>query len=656
MAVEYNSTDGVSNSGVVNSASSVSFNHTISGTDVMLAVGVASDDNTAADRTVTVASSNWNGSETFSSVNAVDSSFGGRATGLYRAAPTSGTHAVLITMGGTCDLIYAWALTLTGVDQSSPLDANATATGSGADPRVSISITTNTANSLILDFTQGQHTAGDTVWNVGAGQTSLVRVVNDGSVSDNGAYCSYEPTTTTGSYTITWTGGSSRVASGVAGAFKPSSTTGMEVAVGNLLINTGVVGTTYSVTGLFFQPKALLLFWNSNNSSTDNITEASLNDGYGIVASTTQRYCAFTASEQGQATSDANCMVRNDACVGTFTSSGTISVDGLADFQSFNADGFTLVVDDAFATAVRVHYIAIGGPDVTNVFAGDFSEPAATGNFQETGVGFQPDVTFFLSAHSQSAVINATFGSSGSEVGLCLGAAVSSSEQCVLAGRQRGVTANAASWSYINDAECLARLTNSAVEARFSFVSHDADGFTLNAVERNVTTADYPYLCIKGGQWHVGNISTRTDTTNESETGVGFQPKGLLMLSANRAESTIDTSTTVYERSIGAVTSASSRWALGSRMKTGVTTDCAGAVEYDEMYINIDNSATMAVEGLMDIVSIDSDGFTFVMDDADPSASFVPYVAMGSAAAAASAPSIDFAGTWNPQLLSLGVG
>ncbi len=59
--------------------------------------------------------------------------------------------------------------------------------------------------------------------------------------------------------------------------------------------------------------------------------------------------------------------------------------------------------------------------------------------------------------------------------------------------------------------------------------------------------------------------------------------------------------------------------------------ETARAVEHDEVYANIATDDT--IEGLLDIKSIDSDGFTCVMDDPDPSAAFVPYMAFGDTAA-----------------------
>ena len=142
-------------------------------------------------------------------------------------------------------------------------------------------------------------------------------------------------------------------------------------------------------------------------------------------------------------------------------------------------------------------------------------------------------------------------------------------------------------------------------------------------------------LCLKGGQFKVGDILSQTTTDNTAETGVGFQPKALIFASHNKTESTADTPQDHDERTVGFATSATSRNCVGIMDKDNEgTMDVAHAIHTDQCYSNQSTAATIAVEGLMDLVSMDSDGFTFVMDDADPAQAFAWYLAVGNSAAA----------------------
>ena len=46
------------------------------------------------------------------------------------------------------------------------------------------------------------------------------------------------------------------------------------------------------------------------------------------------------------------------ACIATILpgTGDPSTVEGLADFGGWNADGFDIIIDDAFATVFRVHY------------------------------------------------------------------------------------------------------------------------------------------------------------------------------------------------------------------------------------------------------------------------------------------------------------
>jgi hypothetical protein len=57
------------------------------------------------------------------------------------------------------------------------------------------------------------------------------------------------------------------------------------------------------------------------------------------------------------------------------------------------------------------------------------------------------------------------------------------------------------------------------------------------------------------------------------------------------------------------------------------TTEVSTAIRFDAVYASIAADAT--IEGLMDVKEINSSGFKCVMDDPDPSAKFVPYIAFG---------------------------
>ena len=175
-----------------------------------------------------------------------------------------------------------------------------------------------------------------------------------------------------------------------------------------------------------------------------------------------------------------------------------------------------------------------------------------------------------------------------------------------------------------------------SIEQRADFVSFDATpGFTVNWLEVNAATASYIHaLVIKGGNYTVGDFVTST-TLNASIvlSGFGFPPACAIIASACRAQSTADAPTADAEFSIGAFDSATSRGAQTVYADDAAATMIEGfGVEFDEVYINM-APATDALDGLVDIQSVDSDGATLNQDDADPSANWCWYWAAGEAGA-----------------------
>jgi hypothetical protein len=305
---------------------------------------------------------------------------------------------------------------------------------------------------------------------------------------------------------------------------------------------------------------------------------------------------------------------------------GGSTTDGRADFSSFDADGFTIIIDDQFSADYRIDFLALGGADLTNAAAGLDARDGDTGNHSVTGVGFQPEalLTGFAwtgDANSDHAVWS-------------LGVATGASNLGVVAWNAVDNQGTSKTCGYGYDGETLAGPYGDIIYFRDSFVSFDADGFTLNQLEG--TGQSLVYVALAGGQYSVGDLTTRTDGNDIAESGLGFQPVAVMFASANRALSTQDTTTAHGRVSIGAGTSTTNRAVQAISDEDNLaTTETATTNQGDAVYAHVVDDA---IEALMDIKSIDADGFTCVMDDTETSACWVTYLAIGSAAAAAAEP------------------
>lgn len=415
--------------------------------------------------------------------------------------------------------------------------------------------------------------------------------------------------------------------------------------VGSFNSGTGAISTTVAVTGVGFTPKAILFWWAGRADSTDAIGRANKNRGFGVATSATARGSMATSSNDASASSNSSMALTNAHCVIT-VSTATNAITGQLDLQSMDADGFTLVVDFAMPIDVRVHYLALGGDSLTNANVLSFTSPTATGNQDTTGVGFQPDCVLYMTVGHTTAIPAAS-----AYENFTVGAAVSSSAQGVLMAATEDNVATMDTFSYCTDDEVIAisSVTDTAVVARADFVSFLADGFRLNWVEVLGTARQIVCLALKGGNYAVGNLLTQTDTvTDIVETGLGFQPTSALFFSHGQAKSTTDTAQSHDRTSIGAFSGVTTRGAQGALDEDNVAdSEVTTAIEFDEVYVNIALDST--IDGLMDVKSIDSDGFTMIMDNADPVQAFVWYVAFGLAAVAGGQP-MQLKGTTVPRM------
>jgi hypothetical protein len=402
--------------------------------------------------------------------------------------------------------------------------------------------------------------------------------------------------------------------------------------VGSFNITTQVATSTVEVTGVGFQPKAIILWWSGRTESVNTIGRADANRGVGIATSTTERGVTCAETEDAQGTSNAHQGFRLDACVAIVDATAN-DFDGRADLQSLDSDGFTLVIDQQFSTDVRVNYLALAGDSITDATVGSITAPITGGTQAYTGVGFQPDFLLSLRTQGEPDSPGTTASSGGVTVGATSGTAAANNAN-LSAGADTG-EATSDTWAYCLTAESFVDIfrTSGTPNVRGILDSFDSDGFTVNWLEVTAATKDFIYLALKGGNYLVGELTTRTDTTQFSQSGFGFEPAAVLFCSHCKVESPSNASDAEDAWSVGAATSASERACMGAKDENGLdTTEVTTALRTDAAYVNIASDST--VDGLMDLVSMDSGGFTTVMDDADPSARFVWYVAFGPAAPA----------------------
>lgn len=411
----------------------------------------------------------------------------------------------------------------------------------------------------------------------------------------------------------------------------------LSFAHGSLAWNAADVATTvYTVSGLAFQPKAIIVQINGQSSATDAITNTTdARVCVGVGTGTADRRCQGFYEDDAAATMDTAEIYRDDAILATVSAAG--AADGLLDLNSITSDGFTLIVDDAAPADLRVFWWAFGGADITNQQTGEITEPGATGVVSYTvGAGWQPDVVVFAGCPLTAAPPTAAEISSGLMIGAASGTAAGS--QWVFWGTSENAVAQSNTNRYGKSGECVALMpvTGGNPDATAVLNAFDAAGFDLNWTAR-ASTRKLIYLALQGGSWAAGNSTIDMTTIGNTSviSGLAFAPVGVLIASHGQVENTAATGAAGHLWSLGGFSSTTSRRTQHfNSIDDQIDAVVVMGISYDEVLVFLISTGT---EAEIDVSAMASDGFTLTVDDAIARTAFYGYLAFGDEPAGAAA-------------------
>lgn len=391
----------------------------------------------------------------------------------------------------------------------------------------------------------------------------------------------------------------------------------------------GAAPVNQSIAGLGFQPRAVLFFW-TRQAANGFDAGTSINEGFGFASSAAnQRVVSTTANKQNK--SDGGRIYSEGNVIIFLTGGGPPTLEDQATLTSLDADGFTLRwTTNNSNNAYIIHYIAFGG-DVTNATAGTMSLSTAAGNQSVNGLGFQPEFVLFLWGFTGN--LDTTLARSEIGIGLASGVAA----QGALVQASSDNTGNNADkrWQQRTDS-CILILDPTSKppvqDAIASFVSMDADGFTVNKSDSPAAAMRIFYLALRGGTHQVGAFNQPTATGTQSTAGVGFKPLQLVLASFNTPATNvlIPSTATSGGISFGAARLPAERGTIWFEDRS----DQDNTVNQMNTYTANTNLLTLAtpqntVNARADLSSFDNDGFTLNWTAADPTARQVLYWAVG---------------------------
>ena len=389
----------------------------------------------------------------------------------------------------------------------------------------------------------------------------------------------------------------------------------LEAKVGNFAKSTGGAPTDQAITGLSFLPKAMW-FWATTQTAAGQVVDINMSVG---VTDGTDDYSLCQTSEDAVAT-NSNCSRRHALkCITLMDTAATLLCE--ADLKSFDDNGggdfgFTVTWTTNDGNAYIIHYLAVGGSDLTNAKVATFTAPTSSGDQSTTGTGFQPDMVFFLPFNGTSAAPSTS--TSDADFGLGFGVLPTDSgdqQSTVACFSEDGTVGNANTAFIQRHDHCVEYVGNKAgggapvTEGNGSLKSLDSDGFTLTWGSVTSNALRVGYLALKGGSYQAGNNTAPTSTGNQSVTGVGFVPKALLFITGSDPQESLVLGQS--QIAIGATSGVGEEGSIAVSDRDNVDPTEADQFNSTTKCITQELLVTAAQpDGEADLVSFDSDGYT----------------------------------------------
>lgn len=389
-----------------------------------------------------------------------------------------------------------------------------------------------------------------------------------------------------------------------------------------------------SVTGVGFKPKAVIFWWTDQTAEGTKTNASAVAGAFGMgFATGSANEAALSVWEEGQnaagATDNGRATYNNASIVIQGTNGGLTF--GIADFTSFDPDGFTLNWSTSNTSLYIIYYYAFSETILSNATVNSFSVPTSGSTIDEADTGFQPDFALLMHGGTSSHGVNTaeyTFG---------IGAAQSSTAEWAIAGRSDDAVdvSDTCTWQRTDATIALIGLTvacgTTTEDALVDFTSFDASGLNLNISNNPSSAFDVFYLALQGNgtSFKVGNFNKPTSASASSVTISSFMPAGVFLASRSLvASTTVDQSA----NGVFALGAASGVGQEGAISQTGddaedayvpgertSTTKAVSAIETD--------SATLTGEA--DLQRFNTDGFTLDWTTADATADEYVYWAIG---------------------------
>ena len=287
----------------------------------------------------------------------------------------------------------------------------------------------------------------------------------------------------------------------------------IQTATGTTTART-TTGTT-SITGLGFKPN-LILFWGTLRTSdgigvTSGFAHMHWGVSYRTNADATGQWCYGAWAQDNVATSNTGGSNHDDGRnIAILGAAAPVALDGSAQIDSYDDDGFTLNWDNAAGDTYIVNWFALGGDDLEQI-EGQLSNLNTSSGLMDIDLTWRPDLVMFFTGSSFAQSIY-SFGIASS--------ADAADQFCVYGINRDNVnpTQTAQTFSPGNLGGYYRIGTAIEKDMLFHLSEVRDDGFTINKTDPPNESRGFVWLALKGGFHDVGVETVPAATGIQSVT------------------------------------------------------------------------------------------------------------------------------------------
>jgi len=352
--------------------------------------------------------------------------------------------------------------------------------------------------------------------------------------------------------------------------------------------------------------------------------------GVGITDGTTSK--SVSASSQGGSSGShtANRVASKAITIVKWAPASGAMLLAEADLQSWDSTNIVLNWTTKDSYQYVVHYLAIGGSDVSAKVV-QWQSGTTTGNVAVTGVGFQPVLVF----HSYAGYLQTMLPNNNAAGGLFgFGAMDMNGDQWAVSTYSRDAVATSDTQRGQQTNACIFSFNEAlAVQKKAAIVSMDSDGFTVN-FSNSTSANNIPIfsLALAGLNAGVGSFlkSTGVAPASQAVTGVNFKPSAVLLTSF---QDVTQASPVAHSRfGIGASDGTTEGSSAYEDLDAVTTTNMVGIDKTSKVFMKMNNS-TPAIDAEADLSSMDANGFTLNWTTNDAVQTQILYFALAPLAA-----------------------